>query len=457
MNKILRIMVASTTLFFMTFSLGAQELDPLLKLLIEKKVLTESEAVSVQKEYDRKKSGEEQKNQEMIEKTVKSTSPMAENLAGLKIGGTYFMSYQNGNSFDAALEDGSRAYNKFVLKRGYFDVRKEISPYLYVRFIPDLTQDSTGEYKLRMKFLYADFHWKGNSYFSEPHFEVGLIHFAWFDMGESINAYRLQDGPYLERIGMATTADLGMLFGANFGVPLPKSYQDEVSKAYPGRWGSFELAVYNGSGFTANEKNTNKVFAGRISLRPIPDHLPGLQFHLFGVSGKGNVADNMRYDQAGVFFGRRIYPKWNLWALMVSYQHPRFTLEGQCFEGDGNFSGTRYYMPSDYVPGLVSENDIFKAYSQKGHAFFGEVKLGDAKRWSLIGRYDYYNPDTKGILVLQDRQDIQKRYIYGVACKLIKNNMVLLDYQKLTHSADYKHDVKIPDENRWQLTLQIKF
>jgi len=457
MKKLL-VTAVFTAMLLGSFQVFSQELDPLLQLLIDKKVLTQDEAKSVQKEYDKKKTAQKEETKKCVEETAKSCKPSsADWLTGLKVGSTYFLSYQNGNSFDATQEDGSRAYNKFVLKRGYLDVRKEITPYMNVRFTPDITQDASGDYKLRMKFLYADFHWKGNSYFSEPHVEVGMIHFPWFDMEESVNAYRLQDTHFMDRSGLATTADLGVLFGVNFGGPLPKEYQDEVSKSYPGKWGSFELGVYNGGGYTAAEKNTNKVISGRVSVRPIPGHLPGLQFHLFGVNGKGNVSDNTRYDKPGEFLGREIYPKWDLWAGIITYQHARFNLAAEYFEGDGNFTGNRYYTPSDYVPGLVSPDDIFKACSQKGYSFFGEVKLGDMKDWSLMARYDHYNPDTKGILDLQDRQDIQKRYIYGVAYRLFKNNVLLLDYQKLTHSIDYKLDEKIPDENRWQLTLQIKF
>jgi hypothetical protein len=440
-----------------SMSVNSQELDPLLRLLIEKKVLTTDEARSVQKEYEKKKIDENEQTKKVAEEAVKPLKSSADVLSGLKIGGIYFISYQNGNFFDAGREDGSVSYNKFVLKRGYLDIRKEIASNINIRFTPDLAQDSSGDYKLRMKFLFADFHWKGNSFFSDPHVEVGMIHFPWFDIEESVNTYRMQDTPFLDRLGVATTADMGILFGGNFGGRLPESYQDEVSKLYPGKWGSFELGVYNGGGFTANEKNANKVISGRVSVRPAPVRLPGFQLHIFGVSGRGNVEDNLRYKQTGDFFGREIYPKWNLWTIAVSYQHSRFNLLGEYFEGNGNLSGTKYYTPSDYVPGLVEPDEIFNAYAQKGYSLSGDVKLGDAKKWGLIARYDYYNPDTRGILDLQDKKDIQKRYIYGISYKLIKNNLILLDFQKLTHSIDFKPGKNIPDENRWQMTLQIKF
>ncbi len=436
----------------------SQEIDPLLQLLVEKKVLTAEEAQSVQKEYDKRKEKDKVENKKVVEETVKSTKPpLPDALKGLTIGGTYFISYQNGNSFDATQEDGSKAYNKFVLKRGYLDVRKEITPYLNVRFTPDVTLDSAGDYKCRVKFLYADFHFKGNKYFNSPYIRFGTTQFPWFDFEENANAYRMQDPHFMDRVGLGQTADTGILFGVGFGETLPEDYLKNVSSSYAAKWGSFQLGIYNGGGFTSGEKNTNKVIASHLAFRPLPELLTGLQLHYFGVRGKGNVADDTRYTKDGQFKGKLIYPDWNLDAFAISYQHPWFTLIGQYFEGTGNAAGNRYYNADDYEIGKVAFDDIFKGYSQKGYSFFGEVKMTSSKKWRIIGRYDYYDPDTKDILILKGNEDIQKRYIFGVANFFFKNNAFLLDYQRLTHTKKYNLTDKIPDENRYQLTLQIKF
>lgn len=78
-------------------------------------------------------------------------------------------------------------------------------------------------------------------------------------------------------------------------------------------------------------------------------------------------------------------------------------------------------------------------------------------KWSLIGRFDYYDPDTKEILKLTNSEDVQKRFIYGIAYKIYQNNLILFDYQRVTHTRYFKERKKIPDEERWQFTLQIKF
>jgi len=78
---------------------------------------------------------------------------------------------------------------------------------------------------------------------------------------------------------------------------------------YPGRYGSFSLGIYNGGGYHAKEKNQNKVLEGRLTLRPLPAALPGLQLSYFGLVGKGNQAAE---------------PHWNAHLGMVSYEddHP---------------------------------------------------------------------------------------------------------------------------------------
>ncbi|NMC00679.1 MAG: hypothetical protein GYA35_10405 [Thermoanaerobaculaceae bacterium] len=109
------------------------------------------------------------------------------------------------------------------------------------------------------------------------------------------------------------------------------------------------------------------------------------------------------------------------------------------------------------MPGVVSPDEIFKGFSQNGYSLYADVKLGEKKKWGTLARFDYYNPDTKNILKKKNHQDIQKRLILGVSYRLVMNNMILIDWQKLSHTAYFRPDAKIPNEERWQATLQIKF
>ena len=57
-------------------------------------------------------------------------SPVLGDLGGLKIGGTYFLSYQNGVTYNASSlsDDKTDNYSKFILKRGYLDIRRTSRP-----------------------------------------------------------------------------------------------------------------------------------------------------------------------------------------------------------------------------------------------------------------------------------------------------------------------------------------
>ena len=79
-----------------------------------------------------------------------------------------------------------------------------------------------------------------------------------------------------------------------------------------------------------------------------------------------------------------------------------------------------------------------------GYSIFAEIK--PHKKFSIIGRYDKFDPNT-------DKDDDENsRYIAGVAYHIDKQhkNMVLLDYD----TVDYKQSGK-SDDKRIQLTLQV--
>lgn len=460
MRKLI-LLLTGLLLIFSKSKLFSQELDPLLKLLVEKKVLSQGEAEEVQKEYEKRKEAQKTETTKSVDEAMKPFKSTMDALKGLKIGGTYYYSFQTGSKFNSHEEDGLQSYNQFVLKRAYFDLRKEITPFINTRFTSDITQDSSGSYLLRMKYLYVDLHFKGNKFFSKPRFEIGIAHTPWLDFEDYINPWRVQDTLFIERVKLVPSADVGILFMTEFGGEMPKSYQDEVSKGFPGKWGSLAIGIFNGGGYGAVEKNTNKMWHYRLTFRPFPAYLPGLQFTMGGADGKGNVTPK-NYDKSGPFIDRRIYPDFKMFNYMISYQHKWFTLSAQGFEAEGNTSGSLYYQPSHYVSG-VNFGDIFKGYEQKGYSFFGQVFFDENKKWVLWGRYDYYEPDNKEILekVKEHSEDVQKRYIYGLAYKIYKDNLILLDYEKLSHDQYYDNSkkgyIKMPSEERLQLSIQIKF
>ena len=431
----------------------AQDMDPLLKILVENKVITMDQAKAVQEQYAKQKAEdtsvikEDVKNQ--VSADLKKSGPkLPSALEGLKIGGTYYVSYQ-ATSKASGVKDETKASSAFVLKRGYIDIQKDITPWFTSRITPDITLDSTGDYKVRLKYLYGKFHWKGNDIFSKPYVEFGLAHMPWLDFQESINLYRMQDTMFLERNGVFNSADSGIMFGTDFGPQMSDEFKKNVGSHYAGKYGSMQVGIYNGGGYHAAEKNVNKVLEYRLTVRPMPSVLPGLQVTYFGVNGKGNVAEPEPGPNSH-------YPDFRVNDYMLSYQHQYFTLTAEWANGKGNGGGSAIW---GYGP---SQGD---ARPWKGYSYFGEFRFPFdgpmAKKWSLIARYDRFDPnrdennDTT-------KKDIQKRTIFGVAYQFAKGNYMLLDYETLQHSMAWSGQPagqfnSLPDDKRLQLTMQIKF
>jgi hypothetical protein len=225
----------------------------------------------------------------------------------------------------------------------------------------------------------------------------------WLDFEEALNEFRMQDTMFLERNGVFNSADVGVLVGSDLGGSLSSDYKSKVNKNYAGRYGSWQVGIYNGGGYHAAEKNTNKVFEGRLSIRPVPSAVPGLQFTVFGVVGKGNVAATNG-------------------------------ITGQGYFGTGNQGGS------------ALQSDKITAADQNGFSVFAAVHIPAphfGEKITVLGRADEFNSNT-GIY-----SDVQRRYIAGVAFHLYKSNTLLFDFERLNHSKS-----TIPGENRAQITMQ---
>ena len=417
-----------------TTQTDSENMDPLLKLLVQNGVITQAQATQVQAEYNRQKSGTPPPASQAAAPQAATGSSgqlgavkaeMPEPLRSFKPIGLFYLSYQNGTRYSGVPNETSD-YNAFLLKRGYFGADVAVTPYLTARFVTDITVDSTGDVKPRAKYIYGKFHWKGNKAITGPYMEFGLAHMPWLDFEEAINGYRMQDTMFLERNGVFNSADTGVLFGSDFGGTLSSEYKAEVNPHYAGRYGSWQAGIYNGGGYHAAEQNKNKVFEGRLSVRPLPDVVPGLQFSAFGIVGKGNqpVEDGMQP------------PNWRSFDGMVSYESRFFTGTAQGYVGRGNQSGKA----------LAPDG---RAARQRGYSLFAAAHIPTphfGSRISVLGRFDDFNADT------QIYSDITHRYIAGIAWRMYKGNIWLVDYQRTNHSSDM-----IPGENRVQVTLQTGF
>lgn len=340
-------------------------------------------------------------------------------LKGFKFGLLYYLSYQNGETGDL---DNGAGYSQFTIKRGYFRVTKEILPWFDAHMTFDVTtvkdpeeagdpaNNYDGSIAVRIKYAYGKIKLPDFAFFTKPFIEVGVVHMPWLDFEEHVNFYRAQDTMFMERNGLFNSADLGATFVSLFGGEMPQEYQNTVSSDYPGRYGSMSVGLYNGAGYSASEKNENKPIEARLTIRPLPDIIPGLQLSYFGIWGKGN---------------KDTEPDWTVNNGMVSFEHEYVTMVGQYYTGKGNQKG----------------DDEF---DKDGYSIFAEIKPLD--KFSVIGRYDRFDPNTDA------DDDENTRYIIGAAYHIDKlhKNMVLLDYD----TVDYEQKGK-SDDKRIQLTLQV--
>ncbi len=366
----------------------------------------------------------QQDNSQEPESASQKDSKNPLQFGAIQIGGLWYLSYQDGNSYSGT-PGQNLSYNWFRIKRGYLNFRANLQPWLEIRITPDVHQDVTGDLKVRLKYIYAKFKHQGNSFISKPYVEFGVVHMPWLDFEEHVNRFRMQDTMFMEREHLFNSADIGFTLGSDLGRELPDEYRQSVNDHYAGRYGSWQFGVYNGGGYHASELNNNKVIEARGTLRPLPDKIPGLQFSIFGIHGKGNLPEPEPPAEL---------PDYDVLAGMVSYEHKYVVLTAQWIGGEGNAGG-----------GFL--NPIGRARPYNGSSYFGELRFTEKRNISIIGRYDRFrtNSDDPG-------SDLEQRLIVGLAWQMFKNNYWLVDYDRLFHS-----EPGIPDEDRLQITLQVSF
>lgn len=363
---------------------GAEVNDPLLKKLVDKGTLSAAEAEEVQ---------------------GKSA------LKGLSIGSTVYLDYSFGQSGGATKTN----YNRFTVQRGYINIKKEITPWFRARVTPDIKASSTatGDYTIRMKYLYADFLTPDLGPVTDNDVRVGLGHTPLLDFEEGVNTYRMQSPMFQDKRGLITSSDLGVSVLGNFGGKLTREQVEEVDNAnYTGRFGGYHIGVYNGGGYgAATENNQNKSIQGRVTVRPLPDNLPGLQLTYHGITGKGNAANN---------------PTWSNNTGLLSYQNKLGVATAEFMTGKGNLSGS-------------------DAAKKKGYSFFGKFIIPTYTKVAAFARYESLDPDTT---IANNRINTT---IMGASYRIAGDNYLVAAYEK-THDQ-----TKANDDKKGQVVLQIQF
>ena len=345
----------------------------------------------------------------------------------VKISGLWFMAYR-GNI-------PSEGDDSFGLKRGYLTFKKNFNETFSIRYTQDITIDEEGDdagnVELRFKYCYLKMDLPEFLFFKEPWVEIGLVHQPWIEFEQKINTYRVQGKMFMEKYGVTSSADFGFNAVALLGGKLDDEARKKVDSSLPGKFGSVSFGVYNGGGYHAPEMNNNKIVEGRLTLRPLPGFMPGLQFSYGFSAGEGNDTLNSKY---------------NYNVAMISYETAKTTLTAQYYSGWGMHGG-----------GSIGKR------KHAGYSIFGEICVPFTPL-TVFARYDSFSKDIPTVYTLPpylDDYTNTRVFITGVAWKFYKNNRLLFDIEHSSESGwvdPLSSSIQPPiSEKTAELALEIVF
>lgn len=324
------------------------------------------------------------------------------------ISGEWFLGYGYNDSTDL---------NSFRLKRGYFTIKTSLNDRISVRYTQDITTDLEGDdmgnIEMRLKYLLMKIDFDDILFLNNTCMEMGLVHRPWLEYEQNITGYRVQGKMFSDRYNLTSSADFGVTIAGLIGGEISEEFQERVSSYFPGRYGSFSFGIYNGGGYHALENNNNKVIEGRISLRPLPDHLPGMQFSYTFSYGKSNTPSNIADYRLNIFHIASVSDKHK---LMLQY-----------YRGLGGHADD--YTDQD---GL--------SYRNTGYSLFAELMIPETK-FALFSRYDR-------LLSYQDTELEQTTVIAGLTYRFL-NNKLVLNYDQNNIMGTYTRI--------YELALEINF
>lgn len=330
-------------------------------------------------------------------------------LDNTQVGGQFFFSYEkflNENNPD----------NRFNLKRGYINVKKELSDRARIRFTQDVSVDNEGDgrgnIELRVKYALVNIDLSDAGILQNNNFEIGVVRRPWIDFEQSINRFRSQDAMFMDLNGIVSSADYGVTIAGDLGDELSDDAAEQI-RSGGGNFGSFALGIYNGGGYSAIEENNNKVIEGRISLRPLSEIAPGFQTNLIGAAGKGNIEAS---------------PDFRLAALAFTYESEKVNAVLQGFKSEGDTEG-------NYVTSTL------EAISLKGWSFFTGLQPFDVPV-SLTLRYDeVINNDINSF--------IEKKAIAGIGYIFENGSKLILDVDRRWNQESSFSTIEVVTEIRF--------
>jgi len=314
----------------------------------------------------------------------------------LKFSGVHYLGYKYHND-DA---DSSKNVSKFETRRNYFQVKAYWNKKDYVRLTLDTHQDSTGDWKVRLKYAYLYL----SNILPYTGVEFGQVHRPWIDYAEHHGwLYRSISETFVETHNAAHIINSAAP-GVNF-----KTKTDYFTS---------EVGLFNDGGYHSIKSGTGQSLEWRFT------------YNAFG-TGKHHVHATTDEWLNISFFGRFLtgtdngLNKDTLTGIHAVYNNPMFLLAG-------------YWMKNE-----AESNHQTDKKDGDGWSINGEFRPID--KWSILARYDKWNV-TNG--------DYNKENIIaGVAYQYNKNvkfiaNSIWYDPNN-TVSNDKQTDYMLSAEVKW--------
>lgn len=426
-------MLFYTMVFCCLFALGsfnplwAAESDSarLIELLKSKNIISQQEADVLLKEV-KESAKKEQKELEEIKTTAKAATLPA-SLKGFKFSSTLFAEWNSRNP------EAGASTNDFRLGRTYISLSKEINDWLAMNITADLftsmdpddnTTTKGNGLELRVKNAYIAMKFKGTET------RVGMIGTPSESYDGSIWPLRVQGMNLWDDLSIQPSTDYGVSNQGVFGGYMDEEYLKIASKPFAGKWGGYNIGIFNGSGYNVSEANNNKVIAGVIYFRPLPSMpvLKGLQLAYAGTSGKSNANFS---TAAATAAGKSTtdYPDCTSNSVQASLQHKIFTVMGQYYWGKSAAKAT-------------------DEYDRKAYLVEAFVKVPGLEKSKVFGRYLHFDPNTD-----LDNDD-WNRVTAGVAYDVSKEFMPFVAFEKKSFDTTSATNI---DYDQYQVGFQLKF
>ena len=341
-----------------------------------------------------------------------------------KIGATFFADYSYWSDYDgstafvdnqpkpSSVADSN--YNTFEVTRTYFNLLFTPSDAVSVRITPDISRNSDGNLYYRLKYGYVDLNklFTASNYFKHDKITFGQTQQPLTDWEEGLTGHR-----YTYKMPMDFSSGLSSAYvGVRARGPIElkgKEYLD------------YDLGVFTNGSYSTTELSSAKQFMGRVSYYPLGTKVDrtGLGVTIFGDYGTTNVAPSS--------------------AASGQYGLDRFVVIGHYQTADKAYLITGQYDLSHNV----KANNV----TQKGYAFEGNARLGNAKSpFHAFGLYQYYEPNSN--LTTNDASKYS-RTVGGIAYKLNKN----LDIALTDSNFHYNKAAKKNDANVVSIFTQYSF